>query len=87
MSNQLLIAVASRKQQWSYTDLTPSAPLHLPAQIIVLDELPESCLDRHNLTHVHLIRVLRSEIPLSKGCIFSVAHRKLNVKVSLMWKL
>lgn len=29
-----------------------------PPQIIVLNELPESCFDRYNLTHTHLIRQL-----------------------------
>lgn len=29
-----------------------------PFQIIVLNELPESCFDRYSLTHTHLIRQL-----------------------------
>lgn len=35
------------------------SPLYTtPLQIIVLNELPESCFDRYNLTHTHLIRQL-----------------------------
>lgn len=34
------------------------SPLLPPPQIIVLNELPESCFDRYHLTHIHLIRQL-----------------------------
>lgn len=37
--------------------MVQSPLLPLP-QIIVLNELPESCFDRYNLTHIHLIRQL-----------------------------
>lgn len=56
MNNWLLIAImASRKQWQSYR---VQSPLLLLTQIIVLNELPESCFDRYNLAHIHLVRQL-----------------------------